>query len=74
MELRANERVFSPAAAEIMAKVKFVNMCRSMKNFGVMTFNAKEVDHRGKKTPIVLGFTSDAILRIHPDTQVRWSG
>jgi talin len=55
--------------SELMAKVRYVNLCRSLKNFGVVTFAVRELDPRGKKTPLILGFTTEHILRISQETK-----
>jgi talin len=58
---------------EINAKLRYVQVIRSLKTFGITTFNCKEKGelrnkkNKGKWMPIVIGITKEKILRLDTD-------
>ena len=61
--------------SETNAKMRFVQLCRSLKTYGITYFNAKESPGGNKQAnskkakPVLLGITRDSFLRIDPETK-----
>jgi hypothetical protein len=62
---------------EVNAKYRYVQLCRSLKTYGITCFLVKEKDKKKKNKviPVLLGITRHAILRMDPETkEVRTHG
>lgn len=59
---------------ELNAKYRYMQLCRSLKTYGVTFFAIKEQtkDSTSRKhlKPILLGITRESVLRMDPDTKV----
>ena len=65
---------------ELNAKFRYVQLCRSLKTYGVTFFLIKEkVPKKNKMVDILLGITRDSVMRMDAETKVRgcpyaWAG
>ncbi len=50
---------------------RYVQLCRSLKTYGITCFQVKEKDKKkkNKMIPVLLGITRHAILRMDPETK-----
>ena len=56
---------------ELNAKFRYVQLCRSLKTYGVTFFVVKEkVPKKNKMIDILLGVTRDSVMRLDADTKV----
>jgi talin len=60
--------------SETNAKMRFVQLCRSLKTYGITYFSAKEASNAtGKQTKkmkvVLIGITRDSFMKIDPETK-----
>jgi talin len=57
---------------ELNAKFRYVQLCRSLKTYGVTFFLVKEkVPKKNKMIDILLGVTRDSVMRMDAESKVR---
>jgi talin len=70
----AEKRIFQEhrklqGLSELNAKFRYVQLCRSLKTYGVTFFEVKEIDKKNKLIPILLGVTRDSVMRLDAHTK-----
>lgn len=56
---------------ELNAKFRYVQLCRSLKTYGVTFFSVKEkVPKKNKMVETLLGVTRDSVMRLDAETKV----
>jgi len=56
---------------ESNAKYRYVQLCRSLKTYGITTYLVKEPvkKKKGKLQPVLVGITRDSVLKMDPETK-----
>jgi talin len=55
---------------ELNAKYRYVQLCRSLKTYGVTFFQVREkVPKKNKYVPVLLGVTRESVIRVDPETK-----
>ncbi len=60
--------------SELNAKFRYIQLCRSLKTYGITTFECAVTEEKGKKKKdkrVLLGVTRDSVLFLDPETKVR---
>jgi talin len=53
---------------EVNAKFRYVQLCRSLKTYGITSFDVKFKDKKKKMVPMKIGVTRDSILKMDSET------